>query len=192
MDAAGSTVIGEAFAAVIEDARRGDRAAIEALYRDLAPLVLGYLRGNRCPDADDAAAEAMVAVITGLSGFQGDERQFRSWALTIAHRRLVDQHRRSMRRPELLSAEPLPAAAPGSSADGEDEAMQRLRVAGILDAIDQLTPDQRAVLMLRALADLPIREIAEVTGKPETAVKALLRRATASVRRRLESEQEVL
>ncbi len=39
------------------------------------------------------------------------------------------------------------------------------------------------LLMLRVLADLPISTIAEVMGKPETAVKALLRRAFASIER---------
>jgi RNA polymerase sigma-70 factor (ECF subfamily) len=48
-----------------------------------------------------------------------------------------------------------------------------------------LTDDQRAVLLLRVLADLPVREVAAIVGKPESAVKALQRRAVASVRRRM-------
>ena len=68
----------------------------------------------------------------------------------------------------------------------DTEAMARLRSLGIIDAIDALTPDQRAVLLLRALADLPVRDIAEIVGKPESAVKALLRRAVASLARTLD------
>ena len=41
------------------------------------------------------------------------------------------------------------------------------------------------VLLLRVLADLSVRDIATVVGKPESAVKALLRRATASLQRLL-------
>ena len=47
-DDTGPNVIGEAFDSVLESAKRGDRTAIEALYRDISPLVVGYLRANRC------------------------------------------------------------------------------------------------------------------------------------------------
>jgi DNA-directed RNA polymerase specialized sigma24 family protein len=43
--------------------------------------------------------------------------------------------------------------------------------------------------MLRVLADLPVADIAEIMGKPQTAVKALLRRAFAALERQL-SQQE--
>jgi DNA-directed RNA polymerase specialized sigma24 family protein len=38
-------------------------------------------------------------VFTGLKSFSGTEQQFRSWAFTIADRRLVDERRRAGRRP---------------------------------------------------------------------------------------------
>ena len=76
------------------------------------------------------------------------------------------------------------------SRSSEDDALARLEAAGILVAIDRLTVDQRSVLMLRMLADLPIAEIAEVVGKPETAVKALLPlSALASLGRNLVPER---
>ena len=59
--------------------------------------------------------------------------------------------------------------------------MERLRTSGLLEAIEELTPDQRAVLYLRAVADLSVPDIARALDKPETAVKALLRRASASL-----------
>jgi RNA polymerase sigma factor (sigma-70 family) len=185
-------MIGESFPAVLSAARLGDRAATEVIYRDVSPLVLGYLRANRCDDADDLASEVLVAMIAGLARFDGNERQFRSWLLTIAHRRLIDQHRRRVRRPEVLSAEPDAAGPRQRATPGESVAMEHLRILGVLDAIDDLTPDQRAAVMLRALADLPTAEIARVMGKPESAVKALLRRGVAALRRTLdETEQEV-
>jgi RNA polymerase sigma-70 factor (ECF subfamily) len=63
--------------------------------------------------------------------------------------------------------------------------MDRLRTSGLLAAIEELTPDQRAVLYLRAVADLSVPDIARALDKPESAVKALLRRASASMSRRL-------
>ena len=177
--------IGDDFPKVLADARRGDDRAVERLYRDTAPLVLGYLRSNRARDPEDLTSDVYVSMITSLPRFEGDEGRFRSWLLTIAHRRMVDGMRRLGRRPEDL----VPAEQLGQEVidltDAEVAALSRLHAEGILEVIEGLTPDQRAVLLLRTVADLPVRDVAEVVGKPETAVKALLRRAVAAVERRL-------
>jgi RNA polymerase sigma factor (sigma-70 family) len=181
-------VIGEPFPEVLAAAQAGDHEAIERIYRDVAPLVIGYLRSNRARDPEDTASEVFVSMLGQLGSFTGDEHRFRSWLLTITYRRMIDQVRRSGRRPE----DPTPTDDLGRRVldltDSESEAMSRLRVRGVLDAIDGLTDDQRAALMLRVLADLPVKEIARIMGKPETAVKALLRRGGASVARALDRE----
>jgi RNA polymerase sigma factor (sigma-70 family) len=184
-------MIGDSFATVLAAAQNGDRSAIETIYRDVAPLVLGYLRANRADDPENLAGEVMASLVGGLGTFRGDETRFRSWLLTIAHRRLIDQYRRSVRRPEELRADPGAAHLREPIDDNESQAMSRLNMLGVLEAIDDLTPDQRAALLLKALADLPTSQIASVMGKPESAVKALLRRGTATLRRRLATEQGV-
>lgn len=177
--------IGEDFAQVVAAAAAGDRPAIERLYRDTVPLVRGYFAANRARDIDDLTSDVYVSMMGSLPRFEGDEDRFRSWLLTIAHRRLVDSYRRNGRRPE----DPAILGEGGTDVidltNAESEALSRLQAAGVLAAIDQLTDDQRAVLLLRTLADLPIRDICGVVGKPETAVKALLRRALASLERQL-------
>ena len=70
----------------------------------------------------------------------------------------------------------------------DEQALARLQVEGVLEAIDSLTDDQRSVLLLRVLADLPVREVAAIVGNEETAVKALQRRAVAAIKRRLEEQ----
>jgi RNA polymerase sigma factor (sigma-70 family) len=179
--------IGDSFAELLEAARRGSERALERLYRDLAPGVVGYLRGHGSAEAEDVASDVFVAVVRGLPRFRGDERAFRSWVFAITHRRLMDERRRLARRghrpvdPAVLSAH-LEDALVG---DSEDEAIGRLEGASILRT---LTPDQRAVILLRVLADLPVAEVARILGKPEGAVKALQRRAVATLARQVERE----
>ena len=179
--------IGAAFADVLARAQAGDADAFETIYRDVAPLVLGYLRGHGLSDPEDTCGEVFVSAIRRIGGFTGDERQFRSWLLTIAHRRMVDSARRSARRPEDLA--PLEALGPRLQpvASSETEALERLDALGILDAISELTDLQRSAVLLRVVADLPVREIAQIMNRPESAVKALLRRATMSLGRSLRS-----
>ncbi len=128
-----------------------------------------------------------MAVVQRLAGFDGDERAFRSWLLTITHRRLVDDLRRRGRRPVSSGNEQDLARieAPGSI---EDEGLARLQARGVLAIIDSLTAAQRGVLLLRLLADLSVAEIARVVDKPESAVKALLRRGLAALARQMEED----
>ena len=178
-------MLGDDFEVVLAGAVAGDEHALTRLYLDTAPLVRGYLASHRAPEVDDLTSDVFVSVMTSLDRFEGDERRFRTWLLTIAHRRMLDGYRRRGRRPEdpvVLGEDGLDVV---DGRSGEVEALARLQASGVLAAIDRLTPDQRAVLLLRTVADLPIRDVAEVVGKPESAVKALLRRASASLERQL-------
>lgn len=104
-------------------------------------------------------------------------------AFVIARRRLVDGVRAAVRRPvEPVEAEELDALSAG---DVEQEAMDRLERQWVLDLLGVLTPIQRDILTMRFVADLSIREVAEVTGSSQTAVKANQRRALAALRRHL-------
>ena len=86
---------------VLAAAQAGAAWAFEVLYRDLSPAVSGYLRLHGAAEPDDLASETFIGVFTGLAGFSGDEDALRAWVFTIAHRRLVDDWRRSSRRPQV-------------------------------------------------------------------------------------------
>src|ERR671915_95488 len=88
-------VLGSEFPRVLNEARAGDDKAWEEIYRSLAPLVLGYLRARGAREPEDLTSEVFVAVVKSLERFKGDEHAFRTWVLTIAHRRLVDDLRRA-------------------------------------------------------------------------------------------------
>jgi len=182
--------LGDAFDRTMEAAREGEHAALAAIYRDLSPAVLGYLRGQRAGEPEDLASEVFVAVVRGLTAFQGDERSFRSWVFTIAHRRVVDERRRRSRGWE----EPVD---PGDFADSlagsrigdvEDEALGRLGASWAMKMLGRLTPEQREVVLLRVLGGLSVAEVAIVMGKAEGAIKALQRRALRALAREIERQ----
>ena len=180
-------MIGEDFEAVLASAQAGDQGALEVIYRDLAPPVLGYLRAQGAEDPEDLAAEAFAALVRDLFKFEGNERSFRSWVFTIVHRRLVDERRRRYRRRE-TAVDPAILPVLGPVGDVEEEALGRLGSRAVLQALLRLTPDQRAVLLLRVLADLPVAEVARVLGKSAGAVKTLQRRALARLAREISRE----
>lgn len=173
------------FDARLEAARAGEAAAWSWLYQELAPLVIGYLRAQRLPEAEDVAGEVMLEVVRGLGRFRGDAANLRSWVLSIAHHRLLDARRRAARRPVRAGREG--AVHEHTAADDpEAEALADLGFGQLEPLLEELTEEQRTVLLLRVVGDLSIAEVARITGRRNGAVKQLQRRATIKLRRQLE------
>jgi RNA polymerase sigma factor (sigma-70 family) len=172
------------FTPLLEAARSGSERAWAAIYEWLAPPVLGYLRANGGPEPEDTLSEVFLQVARDLPGFEGDERHFRAWVFTIAHHRLIDARRRAARRPVELEAEPPePEASPAEGV--AEEALARIGAEEVHRVLAALSPDQRAVLLLRVLGELTVEEVAQALGKRPGAVKALQRRGLAAVQREL-------
>jgi len=173
----------ERFNWLLGAARQGDEDAWQELYRDLAPVVLGYLRANGAPDPEDVLSEVFLQVARDITRFEGDEPGFRSWVFTITHHRLIDARRHSARRPVELTPEPPEPA--DQADDAAEEALARIGVEEVARLLEALSEEQRAVLLLRVLADMSIEDVARAVGKRPGAVKALQRRGLAAVRREL-------
>ncbi|HUG87178.1 MAG TPA: RNA polymerase sigma factor [Actinomycetota bacterium] len=178
------------FEEVLRAAREGRERALESIYRDLAPAVLGYLRAQRAAEPEDLTSEVFVGVVRGLASFSGDAKSFRSWVFSIAHRRLIDERRRLARSRE-DPADPVELAsgpAGGAQGDVEAEGLARLGSRWAADLLDTLTDVQRTVVLLRVVADLSVRQVAEITGRSPGAVKTMQRRALLQLARRIERE----
>jgi RNA polymerase sigma-70 factor (ECF subfamily) len=185
MDRAGAAAeFGEHFDAILTAAQAGGEWAWRRLYEANAPGLLRYLRARGEPDAEDIVGETFVRIVWHLDRFVGDEAAFRTWLFTIARNIVVDGSRKRARRP----AEPVPHErlhAVGLTADVEDEAMQELSDDHVREVLDELSPDQRDVLLLRILGGFTIVEISQVLSRREGAIKMLQARGLASIRRKI-------
>ena len=179
--------IGLDFDSVLRAAQSGAPWALERLYQVLSPAVLGYLRIQGATDPEDLANEVFLGVFQRIGAFAGDEDKFRSWVFTIAHSRLIDDRRRTSRRPRLVqNATEFAVDRPGG--DAEQDALVRLSSQRVQALCEELVADQRDVLLLRLMAGLTVEAIAESLGKSEGAVKALQRRGLANLRKILEGD----
>jgi RNA polymerase sigma factor (sigma-70 family) len=178
--------LGDRFPFVLAAARAGSELAWAALYDDLAPSVLGYLRAQRAAEPEDLTGEIFLQLVRNLGRFSGDERAFRGWTFTIAHNRLLDERRRATRRPvTALSDEEPVEAGPG---DVEQDVFRELAAERVKRLLARLSADQRTVLFLRIFGDLTVEQVAEIMGKRPGAVKALQRRGLAAIRKAIERE----
>ncbi len=177
---------GVRFPDTLAAARAGAEWAWAAIYRQLAPPLLGYLRAQGAHEPEDLLGEIFLQMVRDLGRFSGDEAHFRGWAFAIAHHRLLDERRRRGRRPSIPVADEqlVRLAAVG---DAEREALERLGAEEVWAALARLSSDQRSVLALRILGGLTVEQVARVLGKRPGAVKALQRRGLAAVRKTLSS-----
>jgi RNA polymerase sigma-70 factor (ECF subfamily) len=178
------TGMGDEFATVLRAAQLGEEWAFSVLYRGLNPQLLRYFASRVSDQAEDLAAETWVGAARNLVSFDGDERAFRGWLFTIAHRRLVQHWREASRRPD---TDPVSDVEAGHTDPGgvESEAVESLtaqEAARLISAA--LTQEQAEVVLLRVLGGLDVEEVARIVGKRKGAVRGLQHKAL----RRLASE----
>jgi RNA polymerase sigma-70 factor (ECF subfamily) len=174
------------FDGVLGRARAGSGEAFTLIYEELAGPVAGYLRARGVAEVEDLTSEVFLAVFTGLGSFSGSQGQFRSWVFTIAHHRAADHWRRAGRTVPQTPYEP--QDDPRTVASAEHEALDRIGTEQVTRLLGLLTDEQREVLTLRVVGDLTVDQVAEVVGRSPGAVKALQRRALATLRRTIEQE----
>lgn len=173
------------FAELLQAAKVGEPWAWERIYRTYAPPVIGYLALRGAAEPEDLASETLYHVARSIDRFAGTEESFRSWIFVIAHRRLIDARRSAGRRVDQTA---LDHEMVESGGDVESEALDLLALEDMHELLQPLTEDQRTVISLRMIADLSLADTANAMGKGVGSVKALQRRALATLKRHLESE----
>src|SRR3954470_18288002 len=172
-----------AFDELLDAARAQQPAALAALWERYSPLVAAYARARGSNEVDELVSEVFLALFGALESFRGDESGLKGMVFTIARRRLVDEQRRRSRR---VDTEPLPDHFEHAVvASAEDHVLADQGAALARAWLDDLSPDQRDVLMLRIFGDLTVEQVARVVGKRVGAVKALQRRGLEALRRKL-------
>jgi RNA polymerase sigma-70 factor, ECF subfamily len=134
--------------------------------------------------AEDLTGSTFVSAIEGLPKFRGPVEALGGWLFQIARHDLYDHRRKQSRsRIEPLDDNLTEAAASDGTVDPEELAIARLEGSRVLRALQELSPDQREVLLLRMAGGMTAPEVAAILGKTTNAVKALQHRGLASLAR---------
>jgi RNA polymerase sigma-70 factor (ECF subfamily) len=157
----------------------GDLA--DRAFRDHYDQVFRFVRKRTATvqDAEDIAQSVFAEAAARLETFKPGRTPVLAWLYTVAQRRLVDQARREMRRPEVIVAVAAGADLPGYGG----EVAATLRV-----ALERLPDRQRAVVVARLIEGATFAEIASRIGATEASCKMRFARGIASVRDYLTEE----
>lgn len=154
--------------ALVRRAQAGDTLAMMGLLDQLTPYVGRICGAIALGGGPDAAQETLIAVFRGLRGLTHPEA-LRGWVRAIAVREAVRIARRDGGVPADLTSVP---------ARGDPQL-----AADVHDVLRRLSPEHRAILVLRDLEDLDEQTVAAMLEVPKGTVKSRLARARASFRK---------
>lgn len=175
--------------ALIRRAAAGDDGAFEKLVLAHQKQVYNLcLRLSGSPeDAYDLSQEAFIKAWRGLAQYQFGA-EFSTWLYRLTRNVCIDHLRRLRRQPSVpLETEqdgelielPLPDSAPGP----EERALHGEKQRVLAEAMQALAEEQREILILRVVNDLPYEQIAEILGLPLGTVKSRLARARIQLKK---------
>lgn len=162
----------------------GDKEAFGHIYEILLDPIYKYLYWNlgSREDAEDLTEEVFLRCLVHIEAFNPKRGPFKAWAFRIAHNAMTDYHRsRVRRRQEELREELEDGTVPTVERLEEEE-----KAAAIRAALQELTPVQRQVVVMKYFAEMSNAEVAKALGRSEGAVNAIQHRALRRMGRVLE------
>lgn len=174
---------------LLDQARSGDQRAFRLLVEryegKVAATVIGML--GRGPEADDVGQEVFVRLYKSLDSFRGD-----SSLGTYLTRIAINQSLKAIKRRQSWSRRFLnwePDLVADRHADDFEEDVDRASLVG--RALDSLSPDHRAVTVMRLMEGYSTSETAEILDIPEGTVMSRLSRALKNLEITLGPELEL-
>jgi RNA polymerase sigma-70 factor, ECF subfamily len=163
-----------------------DRLAFAAVFDHFAPRVKSFMmrKGSNAEQAEDLVQETMIAVWSKAAMFSTDKGSVSTWIFTIARNLRIDKLRRERAQ---LYTDLEDFDAPDLST-GAEEALGRSQEDNhVAKALAQIPAEQRDLLILSFVEDVPQSEIAIKLGIPLGTVKSRMRLGYQRLRKILET-----
>jgi RNA polymerase sigma-70 factor (ECF subfamily) len=167
-------------------AEQRDRAAFASLFDAYAPRVKSFMmrKGASSEQAEDLVQETMIAVWSKAQMYVADRGSVTTWIFTIARNLRIDR----LRREKTSLYSDIDDYDAESTDAPQDDALGRLQEDGyVAKALAQIPEEQRKLLILSYVEDLPQSEIAKRLQIPLGTVKSRMRLAYRRMRKLLET-----
>jgi RNA polymerase sigma-70 factor (ECF subfamily) len=167
-------------------AQNRDRQAFAQLFYHFAPRLKSFMmRKNTSAElAEDLVQEAMIAVWTKAAMYEPSKGSVTTWVFTIARNLRIDRIRRDVHMPTTeLGDYDEPSEAP----EGEELLGRKQEDGLVARALQSIPEEQRQILVLSFVEEIPQSEIATRLSIPLGTVKSRMRLAYGHLRRILET-----
>lgn len=166
-------------------AESADREAFETLFAYFGPRVKALMikSGADHAQAEDLVQDVMMTLWRKVHLYSPERGSVSSWIFTIARNARIDRLRRKSSRP-YDDVDDLELAS--DDLDGEEVTNLSQRAERVTEALVDLPPEQRQIIELAYIKDMPQREISEYLDLPLGTVKSRMRLAYGKLRKKLE------
>ncbi len=163
-----------------------DRAAFGQLFDHFAPRVKSFMmrKGANSEQAEDLVQETMIAVWSKAALFSHDRGSVATWIFTIARNLRIDRLRREKSQ---MFTDLDDYDAPSEDRNAEDSLGRFQEDGMVAKALLQIPDDQRQLLILSYVEDIPQSEIATRLQIPLGTVKSRMRLAYRRMHKLLET-----
>lgn len=169
---------------------------LEKVYRDERSSLLGFIRSRTgsLEEAEDLLQDVFFQAIRAASVTEPIENVV-GWLYTIARNKIIDRYRRKKNTVSLqqeredLTLEELLA---DSGIDIEKEMIRRAVMDALVEALEELPPEQRDAFIQQGIDGKTFREISEQSGVPLNTLIARKRYAVQFLRKRLHDLKEIV
>jgi RNA polymerase sigma-70 factor (ECF subfamily) len=171
--------------------KSGNERALEQIiykYKDKVFSTIMFLVKDRAL-AEDIFQEVFIKVIKTLrAGKYNEEGKLSQWLLRVAYNLCIDHFRKVKRSPKMTAADGSEVIEYSiiSNNNAEKAMIQSEMCANVQYVIDQLSPNQKEVVVLRHFADLSFKEIAKMTNVSINTALGRMRYALANMRKFIE------
>lgn len=169
---------------LVESAVEGNIEAFGEIYGVFLDRIYRYIfyQVNDRAAAEDLTEEVFLKAWGGIQRYTWKGQPFSAWLFRIAHNHVIDYYRTS-RKFEALEEE-----LPADNGDPEEETEGKQMRQEVLEAIATLPQEQQQVVIMKFIEELDNREIEQITGKSQGAIRVMQMRALATLRRKLNGE----
>lgn len=169
---------------LVKRAQRGNKQAIGKLYDQYQPHIYRFVwsRVQHQQTAEDMTGEIFMRMVKNLPHYQDSGNPFRAWLYRIARNLLTDYFRQSAKQVSLDEVEHIME----NTESLEMVVQHSITITSVTEALGQIDPEQREVVVMRFLVGLPIKEVAISLNKTVPAVKSLQHRGLQALRAVLE------
>jgi RNA polymerase sigma-70 factor (ECF subfamily) len=168
--------------------RQLDPQALAEAHDTYYPAIFRYISykvGNQ-ETAEDLTSEVFVRLLDAVRDRHAPQNTLRGWLYSVASHIVADYHRKHYRGgQEVALNEGLESDTHGPA----ELTIKKQTLEALNAALGDLTDEQQDVIALRFGYEMPIKEVAEMIGKSEGAVKQLQARAVAALSRRMTTRE---
>lgn len=172
----------ETLKALVEKAKSGDEGAFGTIYSTYYTPLYRYIyfRVRSKEEAEDLTQNVFTKIFSTIQNFKTEDSSPASYFFTSARNAVIDHYRK---RDHIPIASDDIIMAKSDDTEDESQSYERDEIATLVrESLQVLSPDQYEIMTLKFINELSNKEIAELTGKSEVAIRQIQSRSLKILR----------